>query len=151
MRVILDHHEANDSDGLRQHRVSPTLTYFYEASGQITSTRHKAWVYVIGFLILGYLSMGRSFAYLGIPSLSLFIGEVVLGAFLFLHPGAFVGKWLGALVRSSPLSGLAWAIYLFVGYGIFQLMRGIILGYTPLTAIQCFVFNIYPLYIFIGL
>lgn len=151
MRVILDYHEANDSDGLRHHRVSPTLTYFDGASGQITSTRHKAWVYVIGFILLGYLSMGRSFAYLGIPPLRLFIGEVVLGAFLLLHPRALVGKWLGALMSSSPLSGLAWAIYLFVGYGIFQLMRGIILGYTPLTAIQCFVFNTYPLYFFIGL
>ncbi len=151
MRMIRDYNIANDPDGLRHHRVSSTSIHLNNSSRQITSTRHKSWAYVIGFLLLGYLSMGRSFAYLGIPPLRIFIGEMVLGAFLFQHPRAIVGKWAGALMSASPLSGLAWAIYLFVGYGIFQLLRGIILGYPPLTAIQCFVFNIYPLYFFIGL
>ena len=36
---------------------------------------------VVGFLLLGYLSMSRSFAYFGVPALKVFIGEVVLGAF----------------------------------------------------------------------
>ena len=34
------------------------------------------------FLIIGYILLNRSFAYLGIPQLKLFIGEIVLFCFL---------------------------------------------------------------------
>jgi hypothetical protein len=40
------------------------------------------WSRIAGFLLAGYLAMGRSFAYLGIPPF--FIGEIVLGTFLLL-------------------------------------------------------------------
>ena len=47
------------------------------------------WPGVAGFLFTGYLAMARSFAYLGVPPL--FIGEIVLGAFLLLKPRAEPG------------------------------------------------------------
>ena len=37
------------------------------------------------FLIVGYLAMGRSFAYLGLPWFSLYVGEMVLAAFLLVR------------------------------------------------------------------
>jgi hypothetical protein len=40
---------------------------------------------------------------------------------------------------------------IFLFYGILELTRGLALGYSPVRAMQELVFNIYPLYFFIGL
>lgn len=109
------------------------------------------WPYVTGVLIVGYLTMGRTFAYLGIPPLKLFVGEIALGAFLLMHLRTFVERWGAALIVPSRLSGLMWALVLFLSYGAFEVVRGIDAGYHRLTALQCFAFNYYPLYLFLGL
>ena len=107
---------------------------------------------VVGFLLLGYLSMSRSFAYLvGVPALKVFIGEVVLGAFFLLHTRATMGRWVAALAKPTTLSGVAWGLFLFLGYGVFQLLRGICIGYPSFEALQNLAFNYYPLYFFVGL
>ncbi|HZD51409.1 MAG TPA: hypothetical protein VE175_00040, partial [Woeseiaceae bacterium] len=62
------------------------------------------WSRIAGFLLAGYLILGRSFAYLGVPPL--FIGEIVLGAFLLLKPRVALGTWAAALLRASPLNML---------------------------------------------
>ncbi|HZF39578.1 MAG TPA: O-antigen ligase family protein [Blastocatellia bacterium] len=110
----------------------------------------RFWAGVVGFTILGYLSMTRSFAYLGVRALNVFIGEVVLGLFLLTRTRDILGKWAGALTTKARLSQFSWSYYLFLGYGVAQLLRGIVAGYSPLTALQNLVFNVYPLYIFIG-
>jgi hypothetical protein len=109
------------------------------------------WAKVAGFLLLGYLSMSRSFAYLGLPPLKVFIGELVLGAFLLLHLRTSLGTWIAALTKPTVLSGVAWALFLFFGYGVFQLLRGMLLGHPPFSALQNLVFNWYPLFLFMGL
>ena len=38
-----------------------------------------------------------------------------------------------------------------ISYGIFQVIRGVLLGFQPLTAVQNLVFNVYPLYLFVGI
>ena len=53
----------------------------------------SGWVKMASFLILGYFVMGRTFAYLGIPPLHIFIGEIVLGSFLLLGPETTRGQW----------------------------------------------------------
>lgn len=115
------------------------------------ATKVKIWVRGVDLLLLGYFSLTRSFAYVGIPPLKLFIGELVLGAFLLSQTRAVLGRWLAALVVPAPLSGVAWGLFLFLAYGLFQVIRGISLGYPPLTAVQNLVFNYYPLYLFLGL
>jgi O-antigen ligase/polysaccharide polymerase Wzy-like membrane protein len=115
------------------------------------STKIRLWAKVLGLLLLGYLTMTRSFAYLGIPSLKLFIGEVILGIFLLTQPRAAFGQWSMALAHPTPLSTVAWGLFLFLGYGIFELLRGIGLNHPPLVALQNLVFNYYPLYFFLGL
>jgi hypothetical protein len=62
-----------------------------------------------------------------------------------------LGKLTMMLMSPSLLGGLGWSIYIFLGYGLFELVRGVLQGYPPLTAVQCVIFNIYPLYIFFGL
>jgi hypothetical protein len=111
----------------------------------------RFWACAVGFTTLGYLSMTRSFAYLGVRALNLFIGEIVLGLFLLTRAKDILGKWAGALMTKAQLSQFSWAYYLFLGYGIVALLRGIVAGHSTLTALQNLVFNVYPLYIFIGL
>lgn len=103
------------------------------------------------FLLVGYALTGRSFAYLGIPPAKLFIGDLTLAAFIFLRPRKLFDPWMKALTTSDPLSPFAWFLLMSIAYGIFEVVRGILLGFPPLTAIQNLVFNIYPIYLFLGL
>ena len=109
------------------------------------------WPKLAAFLLLGYLSMGRAFAYWGVPSAQIFIGEVALAAFIIRHPAAVLGRWLGALWRGTVLAEVAWAFYFFLAYGVFEILRGLNAGYSPLTTLENFAFNYYPLYLFLGI
>jgi hypothetical protein len=109
------------------------------------------WARVWSLLLLGYLLFGRSFAYLGIPPL--FIGEMVLGAFFLSRPGAVLGRWVSWLAarRVNPLSSLAWSLTILLFYGLFQVLFGLRKGHDLLYTLQNLAFNVYPLYLFLGL
>jgi len=107
------------------------------------------WPWIAGFLLLGYLTMGRSFAYLGIPPI--FIGEVVLAAFLLLKPRIALGTWAASLLRPSPLNGLGLALLAFMAYGLWQVGRGILGGSPVVHTLKFFTFNYYTLYLFMGI
>ena len=107
------------------------------------------WPWIAGFLLLGYLTMGRSFAYLGIPPI--FIGEVVLAAFLLLKPRIALGTWAASLLRPSPLNGLGLTLLAFMAYGLWQVGRGVLGGYPVVHTLKFFTFNYYTLYLFMGL
>ncbi|MCE3248376.1 MAG: hypothetical protein K0R41_2201, partial [Geminicoccaceae bacterium] len=107
------------------------------------------WPWIAGFLLLGYLTMGRSFAYLGIPPI--FIGEIVLAAFLLLKPRIALGTWAASLLRPSPLNGLGLTLLAFMAYGLWQVGRGVLGGYPVLHTLKFFTFNYYTLYLFMGI
>src|SRR5690606_5746699 len=107
------------------------------------------WPRIAGFLLTGYLTLGRSFAYLGIPPL--FIGEIVLGAFLFFKPRVALGTWVASLVRASPLNGVGLALLAFVAYGVWQVGRGYFSGFPAIDALKTFTFNYYAIYLFMGI
>ena len=107
------------------------------------------WPWIAGFLLLGYLTMGRSFAYLGIPPI--FIGEIVLAAFLVLKPRIALGTWAASLLRPSPLNGLGLALLAFMAYGLWQVGRGILGGSPVVHTLKFFTFNYYALYLFMGI
>lgn len=109
------------------------------------------WTLLAAFLLLGYGFGGRTFAYLGLPPAKIFIGEVALATFIFFNPRAIIGRWVDALTRPVPLSGLAWILLLSIFYGFAEVVRGILAGYSPITAAENFVFNVYPLYVFLGI
>ena len=112
----------------------------------------RRWVILTLFVVGGYMVFQRSFAYLaGVPGLNLFVGEVLLVAFLILHSEASVWRLLGAMIRPSPLSALAWAVFFMLVYGLILALRGFLEGYPRLPLLQELVFNIYPLYILLGL
>jgi hypothetical protein len=107
------------------------------------------WPRVAGFLLTGYLTLGRSFAYLGIPPL--FIGEIALGAFLFFKPRVALGTWVASLLRASPLNGVGLALLAFVAYGVWQVGRGALSGFPIIGALKTFTFNYYTIYLFMGI
>ncbi|MDP9171449.1 MAG: hypothetical protein M3N54_12585, partial [Acidobacteriota bacterium] len=109
------------------------------------------WQRTAMLLVLGYFAMGRSFAYLGIPPLKLFIGEIVLVAFLVLHPRESLDRVRSALSRTSLLSDYSWGLVLLLLYGLMEIFRGAYYGYPVLNAVQSFVFNYYPIYLLLGI
>jgi hypothetical protein len=128
----------------------------YEVAIPQRSTSTRKWATVTLLLILGYLSMTRSFAYLGLPALGvgvpIYLGEIVFFAFVFLKSDVGTGRWFGSLVGMTPISGISWAIYFFVFFGLFQVLRGVVLdGNDIIIALQNFVFNYYSLFFFLGL
>jgi hypothetical protein len=109
------------------------------------------WAKWILFLLVGLSLTGRSFAYLGIPPAKLFVGDLTLAAFIILRPRKIFDPWINALTSRGPLGPLAWLLLASLAYGIFELIRGILLGFPPLIATENLVFNIYPLYLFMGI
>lgn len=102
-------------------------------------------------LIVGYFLLGRSFAYLGVPPWHLFVGEIVLAAFLFAGPETVRGSWTRLAPRIRKLRGLVRIYLLFLVYGVFQVFHGFERGYSPLTALRDLAFNYYPVFLLLGL
>lgn len=108
------------------------------------------WTRVVLVLIVGYLSMTRSFAYLGIPWISLYIGEISLGAFLLFGPRAKQGLWFNLMQRAKRLRRFQCLLLLLLFYGAFEAFHGIVAGYPVFTALRDTAFNYYPLFLFLG-
>jgi hypothetical protein len=108
------------------------------------------WDKYVVVLAVGYMTMTRSFAYLGIAPLNLFVGDLTLAAFLILRLPDVFDRWVDALFRPSVLNGLALSLLAFFSYGVFEICRGISNDYPPLQVMQNFVFHAYPLYLFMA-
>ncbi len=109
------------------------------------------WTKLAFFLLVGYSLFGRAFAYIGIPPAKIFIGDVVLVVLLVFNQRALVNRWFGALMKRTTLSPLSWTLLISVMFGIIEVVYGVLSGNSPLTAIQILVFNLYPLYVFLGI
>jgi hypothetical protein len=109
------------------------------------------WSKWVLFLLVGYALVGRSFSYIGIPPAKLFIGDLTLAAFIFLRPRKIFDPWILAITKGGPVSAFAWMLLISIAYGIFEVIRGVLLGFSPLYALQNLVFNVYPLFFFLGL
>ncbi len=94
--------------------------------------------------------MTRSFAYLGLPWISLYIGEMALAAFLIFGPRTNQGPWLQVARHAPRLRRFEWLLLLLLCYGAFEALRGILSGYPAFTAARDTAFNYYPLFLFLG-
>jgi hypothetical protein len=103
----------------------------------------------VGFLLVGYLCMSRSFAHYGVGPV--YIGEIALAAFLVLRPPMIVLPFFQALTRPTPYSAVAWTLTAFLALGLAQSVRGVIFNEFPKIALQNLAFQIYPLFLFAGL
>lgn len=115
------------------------------------TVRSDGWFYVVVFLLLGYMCMGRSFAYWGIPPWYIFVGEVVLAWFLLFGPRWPGGRWPWIARDLRQLKGFKRALYFLIAWGLVGIAHGVYAGYSPLTAIRDFAFDYYPLYFLLGL
>jgi hypothetical protein len=102
------------------------------------------------FLIVGYLCMTRSFAYLGIPWISLYVGEIALAAFLIFGPRTNRGPRLQLAWDSPRLRRFESVLLLLLCYGALEAVRGISSGYPAFTAARDTAFNYYPIFLFLG-
>ena len=119
------------------------LTFDRQAAGM--------WPATAAILIVGYLSLSRTFAYVGIPWWKIFIGEVVL-AMLFIYGPKFNARpWPKAFLSVTVLRRFLILYGLFFAYGVVQIVHGILAGNPPLIAVRDLTFNYYPVYFFLGL
>ena len=82
---------------------------------------------------------------------SVYIG-LALGGLLLFSARVFWDRWYLALTRrSDPLNRVAWALLVSLLYGFAQVIRGTLIGYPVMTALQILVFNLCPVYLFLGL
>jgi hypothetical protein len=114
-------------------------------------SRPDNWGKIAILLIIGYLSMTRSFAYLGLPWINLFVGEMTLAAFLFFGPRTKQGAWLRIARHDRRLRRFGWLLLLLLCYGAFEALPGILSGYPAFTAARDTAFNYYPLFLFFGI
>ena len=113
-------------------------------------SRRDLWVKVAALLVVGFLCFHRSFAYLGWPAHSIYLGEASLAAFLLLGPKVRRGGWIWALLRSGPLHTVAVLLGLSLVYAAFEALRGISLGYGTVATLRGTPFNYYPLFLLWG-
>ena len=117
----------------------------------VAQPRTDYWVKLTLFLIIGYLCASRSFAYLGLPWFSLYIGEISLASFLLFGPKTKQGRWLQIVRRVKRLQRFECLLWLVLCYGFFEALHGIWSGYSPFAAARDTAFNYYPLFLFLGI
>ncbi|MGA2253872.1 MAG: O-antigen ligase family protein [Thermoguttaceae bacterium] len=117
---------------------------------QPTRDGRFAWYdWLVMILIMGYFSMSRSFAHVGIRPF--YIGETAFLLLVLSHGRAIFAPWLGALVQPRPLSSFSWWLYLSLGFGVLETMRGLSGASLLMITLQNAAFHLYPLFFFIGL
>jgi hypothetical protein len=109
------------------------------------------WAIVVSVLVVGYLTCGRSFAYIGVPPLKLFVGEIVLLSLTLFKSRETLDKFLESVSMPGPLHAVGFTLLMFLADGFLDALRGISLGFAPLATMENLVFNVYPLYLFAGL
>jgi hypothetical protein len=104
------------------------------------------------FVAVGYLVGWRSFAYVGIPALNLFIGEFSLFlAFVNRRTRQAFHTAVDILLNPGPWHGLVVVITLFLGLGVFEVVRGMVNGYPFLLALKNLPFNYYVILVVLGI
>jgi hypothetical protein len=131
--------------------TNPRQTPLYRSPAVSVRPKMDGWTKLAFFLLAGYSMFGRAFAYIGIPPAKIFIGDVVLVLFLVFNQRALLDRWFRTLMNPTRLSPLSWTLLVSIMYGIIEVVYGVLAGNDAFTAIQILVFNLYPLYIFLGI
>jgi O-Antigen ligase len=100
------------------------------------------WSKLVVLFLWGSVFLGKASAYVGLA----------FGVLLLFSTRVLWDRWYVALTRrGDPLYGVAWAILVSMVYGIAQTIYGVLLGYPIFTVLQILVFNICPVYLFLGI
>ncbi|MFZ0591959.1 MAG: O-antigen ligase family protein [Bryobacteraceae bacterium] len=93
------------------------------------------------FLLYGYYFLGKIFVYVSFP---------LVGLALF-DRRMLVDRVYKSLTKPGPLNVPSWILLLSTIYGVGELIYGILAGNPRTTALEVFVFNVCPWFLFIGL
>jgi hypothetical protein len=96
-------------------------------------------------------SFGRSFFYIGIPPAHVFIGDILLAMFVLFRADRSLGAWARMLIGPSDYTLFSWCLLISCLYGGFEVLYGLHRGYPVLTALENLAFNVYPMYLFLGI
>jgi hypothetical protein len=100
------------------------------------------WSKLAVLFILSTTFLGKASAYLGLA----------MGGLLLFSTRVLWDRWYLALTRhNDPLNRVAWALLVSLLYGFAETIYGVLLGYSLFTALQILVFNLCPIYLFLGL
>ncbi len=99
------------------------------------------WSKVVLFLLCGVMFLGKASAYVTLG----------FGGLLLLSPRLLWDRWyIGLTRRQDPLSEIALPLLISLLYGFAQVIYGAFLGYSVVTALRILIFNICPVYMFLG-
>src|SRR5690242_18983858 len=110
----------------------------------------QVWPRVACVLVLGYLCLSRTFAYLGVLTWKVFVSEVVLAFLVLCGPRVHGRRWIWVVWELPRLKRFLLWYGLFLVYGVLQVLRGVWQGNPPLVAARDLAFNYYPIYFFLG-
>jgi hypothetical protein len=100
------------------------------------------WSKLAVLFLWGSEFIGKASAYVGLA----------LGGLLIFSTRVLWDRWYLALTRrSDPLNRVAWALLVSLLYGFAETIYGVLQGYPLFTALQILVFNLCPIYLFLGL
>ena len=101
------------------------------------------WTKLVVFYMWTSVFTGKASAYVGLA----------LGALLVFSVRVLWDRWYLALTRrGDPLTGVGWALLVSMLYGIAQVIYGVsFIGHPLVTALQILVFNVCPVYLFLGI
>jgi hypothetical protein len=114
---------------------------------QTKSLEWPGWVLLP--VVIGYITMTRAFAHIGVSPL--YIGEATLGLLLFVWPGMILGTWARTQLRQHTYTNFSTLSVVFVAYGALQCVRGLLASGYPKSALQNFAFNYYIAFLFAGM
>jgi hypothetical protein len=101
-----------------------------------------AWTKVVLIVLIGTMFMGKGSVYV----------ELAFGGLLLLSTRLLWDPWYKALTcRQDGLNSIGWPLLISVLYGFGQVIYGILQGHSILVAFQILLFNIYPVYLFLGI
>ncbi len=103
-------------------------------------------------LATGYLAFGRPWSQLGNAGVNLFLGELILGAFLLWRPTreALLGI-AHNLFRPCRTHVLWWSLAALLTYGLIQFAAAVVRGPQPLEAAKIFAANYLPFFLVGGI
>ncbi len=101
------------------------------------------WTKLVVFYLWSSLFIGKASAYIGL----------LVGGLLIFSVRVLWNRWYLALTsREDPMRRVGWALLVSLLYGIAQVIYGVsFLGHSLFTALQILVFNLGPVYLFLGI
>lgn len=103
-------------------------------------------------ITIGYLTLTRSFSYIGVVPAGIYLGEVLLACFAIFKPKSIWTRLFGPLVRAGyPVAMFSWALFFAGAYGALQVLRAVLDQSSLVTPLRLFAFTYYMLFVFIGI